>query len=111
MCSVRAGFVRGLRVRVAVMGRTPSYLARLRLYVSIRTQAIVGPSGHSVKSSWTQFRKDGTMTIERGEPMPFAEKLRAFRLEKGWSQTELAEKAGLTRDGVAHLEQGRREPS
>jgi transcriptional regulator with XRE-family HTH domain len=41
----------------------------------------------------------------------FATKLRELRQARGWSQTELAEKSRLTRDGVAHLELGRRQPS
>jgi transcriptional regulator with XRE-family HTH domain len=41
----------------------------------------------------------------------FGERLRELREAREWTQTELAEKAGLTRDGVAHLEQGRRKPS
>lgn len=41
----------------------------------------------------------------------FAARLRSLREAKGWTQTELAEKAGLTKDGVAHLEQGRRSPA
>jgi transcriptional regulator with XRE-family HTH domain len=41
----------------------------------------------------------------------FAGRLRELRTEAGLSQTELAEKAGLTKDGIAQLEQGRRSPS
>jgi transcriptional regulator with XRE-family HTH domain len=41
----------------------------------------------------------------------FAMRLRELRKERGWTQPELADKAGLTRDGVAHLEQGRRKPT
>jgi transcriptional regulator with XRE-family HTH domain len=40
----------------------------------------------------------------------FAGRLRELREAAGWTQSELAERAGLTRDGVAHLEQGRRKP-
>ena len=42
--------------------------------------------------------------------MAFAGRLKQLRQAQGWSQAEMAEKAGLTRDGIAHLEQGRREP-
>jgi transcriptional regulator with XRE-family HTH domain len=41
----------------------------------------------------------------------FAGRLRELRTQAGLSQTELAEKAGLTKDGIAQLEQGRRSPS
>ena len=41
----------------------------------------------------------------------FAGRLRELRTEAGLSQQELAEKAGMTKDGIAHLEQGRRSPS
>jgi transcriptional regulator with XRE-family HTH domain len=41
----------------------------------------------------------------------FARRLRELRTAKGWTQGELAEKAGMSKAGVADLEQGRREPS
>lgn len=41
----------------------------------------------------------------------FAGRLRELRSAKGWTQTQLAQEAGLARAGVANLEQGRREPS
>jgi transcriptional regulator with XRE-family HTH domain len=44
-------------------------------------------------------------------PERFAGRLRELRVAKGWTQGELAERAGLTKAGVANLEQGRREPS
>lgn len=40
----------------------------------------------------------------------FAGRLRELRENLGWTQQQLAEKAGLTRDGVAQLETGRRKP-
>jgi transcriptional regulator with XRE-family HTH domain len=40
----------------------------------------------------------------------FAGRLRELRENAGWTQQQLAEKAGLTRDGVAQLETGRRKP-
>ncbi len=40
----------------------------------------------------------------------FAGRLRDLREAKGWTQADLAEKAGLTKDGVARLEQGTRSP-
>jgi transcriptional regulator with XRE-family HTH domain len=43
--------------------------------------------------------------------MTFAERLKQLRESRGWSQGHLAQAAGLTRDGVAHLEQGRRKPA
>ena len=42
--------------------------------------------------------------------MKFSEKLLTLRNERGLSQEELAEKAGLTRDGIASLETERRYP-
>lgn len=41
----------------------------------------------------------------------FAGRLRELRTAAGISQKELADKAGMTKDGIAHLEQGRRSPS
>jgi len=40
----------------------------------------------------------------------FAGRLRELREAAGWTQQELAERAGLTRDGIAQLERGRRQP-
>src|SRR5205807_1156951 len=48
----------------------------------------------------------------RGVPMGvFADRLKTLREEAGLSQRELGERAGLTRDAVSSLEQGRREPT
>ncbi len=44
------------------------------------------------------------------DPSRFAGRLKELRERAGWTQAELAQRAGLTKDGVAHLEQGRREP-
>jgi transcriptional regulator with XRE-family HTH domain len=41
----------------------------------------------------------------------FAGRLRELREEAGLSQQALAGRAGLTKDGVAQLEQGRRKPA
>jgi transcriptional regulator with XRE-family HTH domain len=41
----------------------------------------------------------------------FAGRLRELRIAAGLTQPALAAKAGLTKDGIAHLEQGRRSPS
>jgi transcriptional regulator with XRE-family HTH domain len=41
----------------------------------------------------------------------FAGRLRSLRESKGWTQAYLAEQAGLTREGVAQLETGRRKPA
>lgn len=41
----------------------------------------------------------------------FAERLRQARELRGWSQAELAEKAGLQTSAVSHFEVGRRSPS
>lgn len=41
----------------------------------------------------------------------FAGRLRELREGAGLTQTELAEKSGLTREGVAQLETGRRKPA
>jgi DNA-binding XRE family transcriptional regulator len=41
----------------------------------------------------------------------FAGRLRELREEAGLTQTDLAGKAGLTREGVAQLETGRRKPA
>lgn len=40
-----------------------------------------------------------------------AKHLREFRLEKGWSQDELAERADLDRTYVSDVERGLRNPS
>ena len=37
--------------------------------------------------------------------------LRAFRLERGWTQDELAERLGVTRQTIYALEVGRYDPS
>src|SRR5262249_21275227 len=41
----------------------------------------------------------------------FKDRLREIRAAKGWTQAELAERAGMTREGVAQGEPGRREPA
>lgn len=41
----------------------------------------------------------------------FASRLRELREAAGLTQPQLAERAGMTRDGISHLEQGRRKPS
>ena len=41
----------------------------------------------------------------------FAGRLRELREAKGWTQAQLAERAALTREGVAQLETGRRRPA
>jgi transcriptional regulator with XRE-family HTH domain len=41
----------------------------------------------------------------------FAARLRELREQKGFTQKQLAELAGMTLSGVTHLEQGLREPS
>jgi transcriptional regulator with XRE-family HTH domain len=41
----------------------------------------------------------------------FGKRLKELREAEGWSQTELAERAGLTKAGIADIEQGRRQPS
>jgi transcriptional regulator with XRE-family HTH domain len=41
----------------------------------------------------------------------FGETLKTLREKAGLSQRELAHKAGLTRDAVSSLEQGRRQPA
>jgi transcriptional regulator with XRE-family HTH domain len=43
-------------------------------------------------------------------PEWFAGRLRELRVAKAWTQVELAERAGLSKAGIADLEQGRREP-
>jgi transcriptional regulator with XRE-family HTH domain len=41
----------------------------------------------------------------------FGGRLRELREAAGWTQVQLAERAGLTREGVAQLEVGRRNPA
>ena len=42
--------------------------------------------------------------------MRFGEKLRKLRVEKGWTQGELAEKAGLGKNTISNYEKGRTYP-
>jgi len=42
---------------------------------------------------------------------PFGARLKELREAAGLSQPELAEKVGMSKGGIAHLEQGWREPS
>jgi putative transcriptional regulator len=44
-------------------------------------------------------------------PEHFAARLKELRVAAGLTQPELAERAGMSKAGVADLEQGRREPS
>jgi transcriptional regulator with XRE-family HTH domain len=41
----------------------------------------------------------------------FGKRLKELRIEAGMTQPELAEKADLSKGGVADIEQGRREPA
>jgi transcriptional regulator with XRE-family HTH domain len=41
----------------------------------------------------------------------FAGRLKELREAAGLTQKELADLAGMSKDGISHLEQGRREPS
>jgi transcriptional regulator with XRE-family HTH domain len=41
----------------------------------------------------------------------FAGRLRELREQAALTQEQLASKSGMTRDGIAHLEQGRRKPT
>jgi transcriptional regulator with XRE-family HTH domain len=41
----------------------------------------------------------------------FAPRLHEMREQRGWTQQHLADVSGLTREGVAQLETGRREPA
>jgi transcriptional regulator with XRE-family HTH domain len=41
----------------------------------------------------------------------FGARLRELRAAAGWTQVQLAARAGLTREGVAQLETGRRKPA
>lgn len=43
--------------------------------------------------------------------MTFAEKLKAERLKKGVSQTEVANAVGVKQSFITHLEKGRKTPS
>jgi transcriptional regulator with XRE-family HTH domain len=45
------------------------------------------------------------------DPKWFAGRLREIREQAGLTQQQLADKAGLTREGVAQLETGRRRPA
>lgn len=44
-------------------------------------------------------------------PTTFAARLRALRAEAGWTQEELATRAGLSRPAIIYLECGERSPS
>ena len=41
----------------------------------------------------------------------FGERLKHLRQAAGWTQQQLAERAGLVQSNVSHLERGEREPS
>jgi transcriptional regulator with XRE-family HTH domain len=51
------------------------------------------------------------MCPSSAHPPNFGSRLRAAREQKGLSQSELAEKAGLQPSAVSHFETGRRAPS
>jgi transcriptional regulator with XRE-family HTH domain len=48
--------------------------------------------------------------VERGKQMDFSERLKQLRLNKGWSQRDLAKKLGLTNVAVSMYERGERQP-
>jgi transcriptional regulator with XRE-family HTH domain len=51
------------------------------------------------------------MGPERRAIKNLAQHLRTFRLQKGWSQEELAEKTGSDRTYISDIERGLRNPS
>jgi transcriptional regulator with XRE-family HTH domain len=58
----------------------------------------------------TQHASNRLVELMRLERQAFAAKLRVMRALIGWSQTELAQRAGLTQRSVHKLEQGDTEP-
>jgi transcriptional regulator with XRE-family HTH domain len=50
----------------------------------------------------------GKRTVEEPKRSPFGRRLRALRHARGWSQPELAERAGLNPHTIAYLECGGR---
>ncbi len=45
------------------------------------------------------------------QPVPFSQRLKALREEEGWTQRELAERAGFSQPFIARLESGTQQPS
>ena len=56
---------------------------------------------------------DSCFDVTLGESVNrrFGERIRALRLAKGWSQEDLAERAGMDRTYVGGIERGRRNPT
>lgn len=63
----------------------------------------------SLRLATNKKASDARVLLEK-ERRIFAAKLRAARAVLGWSQTALAERAGLTQRAVHKLEQGETEP-
>lgn len=64
----------------------------------------------------TQFNKDslpeGNVTIKIKKRLsPLAKRVKALRTRRGWTQTKLAEVAGISRHNISRVETGIGDPS
>jgi DNA-binding XRE family transcriptional regulator len=55
--------------------------------------------------------ESGVIPDEMADPLALGRKLRRLRLEAGWSQAEMASRAGVSRATVGNVETGRLQPS
>lgn len=53
----------------------------------------------------------GAGDLHRGEALPLNNRIRELRSGRGWSQAELAERLGVSRQTVNAIETGRYDPS
>jgi ribosome-binding protein aMBF1 (putative translation factor) len=69
------------------------------------TKKAKGP-GRGIRADGKPRRKQGTNPPKNKATRAYGKKVAAARLKKGWTQKELARRAGLSQPGLANIERG-----